>query len=1151
VGATAATFGVSDTGKATYRIPIDSPPGREGVEPHLALTYGGTQHNGVLGVGWYLEGLSSISRCSHRFAEEGYTAPPGDATSDRFCLDGTHLVAFDEDAYGEDGTTYSPEFDAKTRAISYGNSGGGPATFKVWHENGLIYTYGGTDSSSVYSNVDTGLKRQWALSRVEDHLGNYMTVDYLNVGPASDNTSALPDRGTREIVPFRISYTGFDGPGGPALEPNRSVVLSRSLTARPDPTSGYTYGAHTTIRGARIASITTVAGGTEVRHYRLTYGDEIGQPAQNGDSRIATITECVHSDCKSPTQFEYYDSANTPFAAPVDAGVSLPASVTRNADENGNHTPTTTGTNFVGVDDSDGDGRDDIVYQWNSLVQVRDHEFLTPQAHYEVLSPRWGFLRGQVAPAGHLLDDGGLALSAYGGVEPLGCDGSDTQSDVVPVEVNSRSLVDWNLDGTGDLLDFRHPGPGSVEVLYYQPETLSYALRPINSDPRPSCDEPGGIQGNEGFAIGDADGDGLPDIIGCSVDHTRIVERLAGTPSLSGNSVSSTLTFCTSTWADMDGDGIAEPVKRTPDNTGVITAKLRADLGTTTESTFTLQLGLPRFDLNGDGLDDVIASEVPAHTTTPVVHIWLNTGKGFTEVAAGNVAFEPRLVDFAVGADLDHDGLTEVIIPAAATVPTSGLMSDANVWNVFGYTPDGLVLRASIDTGAFPATHPTSTFTPDYSNRILGDFDGDGNLDFAVTGAHDDAHRQPVRVLPGQSGADNLLKSVTDGLGKRIDITYSNSVYKPGSNCSPLRCETHPPNLLVSSYTMSQTLGVGTLGTKVERTYDYGYEDARTDLQNHRYLGFSKRTISERAGLTSLRDTEIHLDNSTSAVVPAYPFAGHRTLVRVTDEDTVPPLGPALSGDSLLSSRVTETEYDWIPSVGAAATVTAQLNVRETRVIDRTRLSFGDPVDHPVLTVHEVYDYDDQFGIDLFDNVTHITRTETTASGLATSEIGITYRTDGNFLNDWLISLPQTKTVTDTVVQGGQTQQQTRVTTYDHYPYGLLKQTIREPNDPYYRLQTDIIRDQYGNAQTLTDSSVDSTAGPARARGKSFVYDNDQIYPVTVTNALGQVSYLDFDRRFGKPTLFADPNGIATQWAYDVFGREAVSETPATDTSIT
>ena len=56
-------FGVGATGAANYSIPIVAPPGTAGMVPSLALTYSSQAGNGLLGMGWSLEGLPSIGRC--------------------------------------------------------------------------------------------------------------------------------------------------------------------------------------------------------------------------------------------------------------------------------------------------------------------------------------------------------------------------------------------------------------------------------------------------------------------------------------------------------------------------------------------------------------------------------------------------------------------------------------------------------------------------------------------------------------------------------------------------------------------------------------------------------------------------------------------------------------------------------------------------------------------------------------------------------------------------------------------------------------------------------------------------------------------------------------------------------------------------------
>src|ERR1700681_531334 len=60
VGEIGFQHSVSLDGAAEVSIPIWAPPGRQGIQPSLALIYSSRASNGPLGVGWSLSGLSII-----------------------------------------------------------------------------------------------------------------------------------------------------------------------------------------------------------------------------------------------------------------------------------------------------------------------------------------------------------------------------------------------------------------------------------------------------------------------------------------------------------------------------------------------------------------------------------------------------------------------------------------------------------------------------------------------------------------------------------------------------------------------------------------------------------------------------------------------------------------------------------------------------------------------------------------------------------------------------------------------------------------------------------------------------------------------------------------------------------------------------------
>jgi len=84
VGSTAGGLSVDPSGAAVYEVPIFTPPGVGGIEPHLSLKYSSNGANGLLGVGWSLSGLSMITRgasSKELYASDTTSLPVGGTTS--------------------------------------------------------------------------------------------------------------------------------------------------------------------------------------------------------------------------------------------------------------------------------------------------------------------------------------------------------------------------------------------------------------------------------------------------------------------------------------------------------------------------------------------------------------------------------------------------------------------------------------------------------------------------------------------------------------------------------------------------------------------------------------------------------------------------------------------------------------------------------------------------------------------------------------------------------------------------------------------------------------------------------------------------------------------------------------------------------------
>lgn len=194
VGAIPGQFAVSETGAATYTIPIAVPPGIAGMEPKLALVYNSQAGNGLLGMGWSLSGLSAITRCPRTIVQDGANAGVEYSTNDKYCLDGQRLMAV-SGTYGANGTEYRTELESFAKVVSYGTAGNGPAWFKVWTKSGQIIEYGNTADSRIEAQGKT-TGAVWAVNKISDTKASYLTVTYTE------------DNANGQYYPSRIDYTG-------------------------------------------------------------------------------------------------------------------------------------------------------------------------------------------------------------------------------------------------------------------------------------------------------------------------------------------------------------------------------------------------------------------------------------------------------------------------------------------------------------------------------------------------------------------------------------------------------------------------------------------------------------------------------------------------------------------------------------------------------------------------------------------------------------------------------------------------------------------------------------------------------------------------------------------------------------------------------
>ena len=313
-------FTVSESGAATYALPITVPPGTAGMEPKLALTYNSQGGNGLLGVGWSLSGLSAITRCPRTTAQDGAKGGVNFDANDRFCLDGQRLMLV-SGVYGAAGSEYRTERDSFSKIVANDGTTGDPTWFKVWTKSGQVIEYGNTTDSRIEAQGKTQA-RVWAINKISDTKQNYLTFSYTE------------DAANGDYTPSRIDYTGNSAT---ALTPNASVQFV--YETRPDIVPLYMAGS--LIKSTkRLTKVQTYVLNAIRSQYLLTYAGP----------RLQTVKNCDAAMLCLPPLTVVADSASGGFNTVATTSV------------------TWGGNDYTWLGDFNGDGLEDIATAVNSTI---------------------------------------------------------------------------------------------------------------------------------------------------------------------------------------------------------------------------------------------------------------------------------------------------------------------------------------------------------------------------------------------------------------------------------------------------------------------------------------------------------------------------------------------------------------------------------------------------------------------------------------------------------------------------------------------------------------------------------------------------------------------------------------------------------------
>ena len=203
---------VDELGAAVYSIPIMMPQGIGGMTPDLAVTYNSQAGNGLLGWGWNLTGLSSITRVGQTlYHDDNQTAV--DFVNDRYVMDGKRLMVCSGN-YGAHGSEYKTEIDEMSRIVAYSEGYDGPARFVVYKKDGSIWEYGGTDDSRIEPQNRDDVALTWLVNKISDRDGNAVVFNYDENQSAGEYCINSIDYTLNDRVPisymYRVSFVYSD-----------------------------------------------------------------------------------------------------------------------------------------------------------------------------------------------------------------------------------------------------------------------------------------------------------------------------------------------------------------------------------------------------------------------------------------------------------------------------------------------------------------------------------------------------------------------------------------------------------------------------------------------------------------------------------------------------------------------------------------------------------------------------------------------------------------------------------------------------------------------------------------------------------------------------------------------------------------------------
>ena len=1136
-GVTPGSFTVSDSGAASYTLPITTPAGVNGMSPNLAVIYNSSGSNGLMGVGFQLSGFTSgISRCGGSHATDGRASGIMYTNSDKLCLDGQRLVLVS-------GTPFTNNAEYRTEVDSFSRIMYKDGTFRVYSRDGELSLYG-------WQVFYGGVTRRWLKSSVQDRSNNVVRYYYQHIGQDY-------------WIPNEVQWAG-----------NRKTVIT--YKARPDKRIAYEYGLKYTENNL-IDKISTYIGSSLIKQYRFSYA----QSPVSGLSRLVKVKQCGSAGHCLPEQTFSWNNTSRGFSSNL--AFRLPVKVYDYKD--------------IKKDDSCGNNQCNDGYsvevKRGDFVDLNNDGFVDFVESYrreDSATPTLNFYQNDKNKFTHIINPKPpVTVRDY----YINKNKSDAKGEML----ETSTYADVNGDGYVDIVTaYRNGSNSQVTEVRINNQNFTFKLPSQTQFVPPTHmwryddnDVGKGKQLREAYLI-DVNGDGLLDWVrslyfprvgerretylntgatwlrntaydfpqGAVIDDYRNNHKLKGAPVKRTELI------------DLNGDGLVDLIQglKSPDrsdyksevhrkvwlntgngwksNTDYILPSSESISDYTRLDQYTRLYGreirgpdqlLRRgdfTDLNGDGLVDWVSSYRDPNVPGDVKATWLNTGKGWAANSAyalpgevmrnydKNREGDPGGPESGSFFDINRDGLIDWVVAHKnrnyKTVKRTYLNTGTG-WtgNNNNYLFPDILMDNVTNEGNVPA-------------RFGGimDINGDGAIDYVMSSLKFNG-QEAVETYLGNSKPADMITKITDAMGAETRITYKsmldNTVYRFYDSLSPkpsyYNRKVIGPMPLVSD--TSQSNGAGG-----NHKLKYFYYNALSDGRRG-YSGFYQRSVW---------DPQSEL-LSSKRFYQSFPSTG-----MVREELTYSAKGVTIGGNSF--NEVLSYQLNFLKDVSDFASQGSVKNIGR-KVHGSGKSSYSPVIER---TVKHEYEQGKQHirsvwtntAYDGYSNPYHvITATLSSNRSYETIDWPNTFwkQTITQFRNDtnrWLIGIPTKVTVQHHAP--GQPDQ-IRTTEMRYNSIGQPTQVIIEPVKPQYTVTTTHQYDGFGNQTHTTVSGAGITS-----RNSTLAYDSQGLHVVSKTNAQGHTVTIEPDSKCDAPKRTTDANGLKTRIVYDQFCREAETVYP-------